>query len=245
MTASRRASTLSMIFPSPAMGRLVVFFIVHPGQRFHLRALMRLTGLPSASIQTELRRMARMGALRREEEGKRVFYTADESHPSWRAWMLLLRSCAHPTDVLREALVDAVGIEIAFVFGSTARGDTRTNSDLDLLLVGDEDAQLHAGRLLTEAQILVNPELDVITYDREQFSARVKSGNAFVQRVLGEPKEWLRGDADALELSGYTGTISHRTWSDIEQGIRNLEEGTVGDAFDIGEVQAVIRIPST
>lgn len=200
MTPRRRASSLASIFPSLAMGRLVVFYIVHPGQRFHLRALMRLTWLPSASIQTELRRMAKMGALRREEERGRVFYAADEAHASWRAWMMLLRACAHPADVLREALVGAAGIEFAFVFGSTARGDTRADSDLDLLLVGDGDAQLRAGRLLSEAQILVDPELDVITYDREQFAARVKSGNAFVQRVLDEPKEWVRGDAETLQL---------------------------------------------
>ncbi|HLM68674.1 MAG TPA: nucleotidyltransferase domain-containing protein [Longimicrobium sp.] len=202
MKTIRRTSTLASIFPSPAMARLVVFFAVHPGQRFHLRALMRLTGLPSASIQAELRRLTAMGALQREEERGRAIYTADESHPAWRAWMLLLRSCAHPVDVLREALVDAPGIDAAFVFGSTARGDTHGGSDLDLLLLGDEDAQLHAGRLLSEASFLMDRELDVIAYDRDELSRRVKSGNAFVRCVLDGPKEWVRGDAGVLELAG-------------------------------------------
>lgn len=199
MKPIRRTSTLASIFPSPAMARLVVFFAVHPGQRFHLRELMRLTGLPSASIQTELRRLTAMGALQRDEERGRAIYTADESHPAWRAWMLLLRSCAHPVDVLREALVDAAGIEGAFVFGSTVRGDTREDSDLDLLLLGDEAAQQHAGQLLSEASFLMDRELDVIGYDRAGLAKRVKSGNAFIRRVLDGPKEWVRGDAGVLE----------------------------------------------
>lgn len=198
MKTTRRNSSLASIFPSPAMARLVVFFAVHPGQRFHLRELMRLAGLPSASTQTELRRMTGMGALRREDERGRAIYTADESHPSWRAWMLLLRSCAHPVDVLREALVDAPGIEGAFVFGSTARGDMRKDSDVDLMLLGNDDAQLHAGRLLSEASFLVDRELDVIGYDRSELEERLRSGNDFVRRVLDGPKEWVRGDEAVL-----------------------------------------------
>lgn len=181
------------------MARLVVFFALHPGQRFHLRELMRRTGLPSASMQAELRRLTGMGALKREEEGGRVIFSADETHASWRAWMLLLRSCAHPGDVIREALVDAHGIEGALVFGSTVRGDAREDSDLDVLLVGDDDAQLHAGRLLSEASFLIDREVDVIGYTRDELSRRLQSGNAFIRRVLDGPKEWVRGDADVLE----------------------------------------------
>lgn len=181
------------------MARLVVFFFVHPGERFHLRELMRLTRLPSASLQAELRRLTGMGALKREDERGRAIYTADEAHPCWRAWMLLLRSCARPADVLREALVGAKGIEGAFVFGSTVRGDSRPDSDLDVFLVGDDDARRNTGRLLSEASFLIAPELDVISYDREELQARLRSGNAFVRRVIGEPKDWLKGDAGVLE----------------------------------------------
>lgn len=181
------------------MARLVVFFVVHPGQRFHLRELMRLTGLPSASLQAELRRLTGMGALKRDEERGRSIYAADETHPSWRAWMLLLRFCARPADVLREALVDARGIDGAFVFGSTARGDPRPDSDLDVFLVGDADARQHANRLLSEASYLIAPVLDVISYDRDELRSRLHSGNTFVRRVVDEPKEWLRGDAGLLE----------------------------------------------
>ncbi|HEX8696480.1 MAG TPA: nucleotidyltransferase domain-containing protein [Longimicrobium sp.] len=196
--SSQHASTLAALFPSMAMARLVVFFAVHPGGRFHLRELKRLTRLSSASLQHELRRLARIGALRREEEGARAVFSADESHPAWRAWMLLLRSGASPADVLREALVDAEGLEGAFVFGSWARGDARPDSDVDVFLIGSDDARLRAGRSLSEAELLVGRELDVIGYDAEQLARRVRSGNAFVRRVLAGPMEWVRGGPEAL-----------------------------------------------
>jgi predicted nucleotidyltransferase len=197
----RPRSSLTSIFPSPAMARLVVFFVVHPGGRIHLRELMRRASLPSASIQAELRRLSDMGALRRMDERGRVTYAADEAHPAWRAWMLLVRACAKPADILREALVDAPGLDGAFIFGSTARGDAREDSDVDLMLVGDPDAQEHAGRLVAEAAILIDREVDVVGYDRAELSRRRESGNPFVRHVLAGPKEWVRGDPHVLALA--------------------------------------------
>lgn len=184
-----------------AMARLVIFFAVHPGARYHVRELSRLTRLSSsASLQHELKRLAQMGALVRENEGPRTYYRADESHRLWYAWMVLLRASARPTDVLREALVDASDLEGAFVFGSSARGDARPDSDVDIFLIGDREARKAASYRLAEAEFLVGRELDVIGYDTDQLAARVRSSNGFIQRVLAEPKEWVRGGFDLDRL---------------------------------------------
>lgn len=190
-------STLGRLFPSMAMARLVVFFAVHPGERFHLRELKRRTGLSTASLQNELERLVAIGALRRVPEGNRTHYSAVEDHPAWRAWSLLLRSAAAPADVLREALVDAPGIEGAFVFGSTARGEAPAN-DVDLLLLGSPEARRAAGRPLVEAELLLDRPIDVVGYDPAEFAARARSENSFVSRVLSEPRQWVRGGPDAL-----------------------------------------------
>lgn len=193
-------SSLAALFPSMAMARLVIFFAVHPGARYHVRELSRLTGLSSASLQHELRRMAQLGALVREDEGGRAYYRADESHRSWYAWMVLMRASARPTDVLREALVDASGLEGAFVFGSTARGDARPDSDVDIFLIGSREARNNAAYPLVEVEFLIGREIDVVGYDREQLATRIRSNNAFVQRVLAEPRVWLRSSDEMLPL---------------------------------------------
>lgn len=203
MTKPRRSATkssLAALFPSMAMARMVVFFAVHPGARYHMRELKRLTGLSSASLQHELKRLAQVGALVREDEGPRTYFRADESHRSWYAWMVLLRASARPTDVLREALVDAPGLEGAFVFGSTARGDARPDSDVDIFLIGSLEARNNAACPLVEAEFLIGREIDVIGYDREQLAARIRSNNAFVQRVLAEPRVWLHSSDEMLPL---------------------------------------------
>lgn len=197
-------STLASLFPSMAMARLVVFFAVHPGQRFHLRDLSRRTRLPSASLQRELRRLVRIGAIARSSgaDDKRVYFAANEGHDAWRAWTLLLRSVAAPADVLREALVDAPGVEGAFVYGSTVRGDTRPESDIDLFLIVEDGHPSKARRRqLSETEFLIGSPLDVVEYDARVAKERAEAGNPFLRRVLSEPKTWVYGGPEALHVS--------------------------------------------
>ena len=198
-SAAESPSSLAALFPSLAMARLVIFFAVRPGGRFHLRELMRRTCLSNASLQREMRRLVAVGAVVRHEDGGRVYFSADEAHDAWRGWILLLRSAAAPSDVLREALVDAQGLTGAFVFGSAARGDGRSDSDVDLFLLVDDEARIDpVRRQLGEAELLIGKPLDVVEYTTADARRRAGSGNAFLTRVLREPRRWIYGDATSL-----------------------------------------------
>jgi len=200
LTSDAFTPSLASLFPSRAMARLVVFFAVHPGQRFHLRELKRRTRLSSASLQRELRRLVDSGALeRREGDGHRVHFAQREAHDAWRAWTLLLRSVAAPADVLREALVDAPGVEGAFVFGSTVRGDARPGSDVDVCLIVREGEPARARRRqLSEIEFLLGKPLDVVEYSAGTARQRARSGNPFLSRILAEPKAWIYGGPESL-----------------------------------------------
>jgi predicted nucleotidyltransferase len=200
-TLNLPGSSLASLFPSMAMARLVVFFAIHPGQAFHLRELKRRTRLSSASLQRELHRLVGMGALEREKgDDHRVRFSQDEDHDAWRAWIMLLRAIAAPADVIREALVDARGLEGAFLFGSTARGDERPGSDVDVfLIVREEEPSTARRRQLAEVEFLLGKPLDVVEYGAGTAQRRAHSGNPFISRVLGEPKIWVYGGPESLE----------------------------------------------
>lgn len=199
-TSDAFGSSLASLFPSMAMARLVVFFSVHPGQRFHLRELKRRTRLSSASLQRELHRLVELGALEREEgDDHRVRFTQREAHDAWRAWTLLLRSSAAPADVLREALIDAPGVDGAFVYGSTVRGDVRPGSDVDVFMIVREGEPSWARRRqLSDVEFLLGRPLDVVEYSAGMARERARSGNPFVGRVLAEPKSWIYGGPESL-----------------------------------------------
>jgi predicted nucleotidyltransferase len=181
---------------SSARARLLAHFVVHPDRREHGRALERHTGLGKRSLQAELERLEAMNLVRREHEGKRVIYSRDASNVQWRAIDSLVGTYA-PALVLRDVLQDVPGVEAAFIFGSSARGDARPDSDIDLLVYGDtQDADL--GSALLEAALVLERRVDAKPYSRERFLRNVAPGASFLPRVLLGPKHWLIGSPEAF-----------------------------------------------
>jgi predicted nucleotidyltransferase len=190
-------ATLHELLPRATI-RVVTHFLVHPESELHFRALQRHTALGIHSLQREVARLESLGLIDRREEDGRVVFRAVADHPSWDAFRVLVREHAHPGDILREAIHDVEGIDAAFVFGSQVRGDTRPDSDVDLLVVGDEIASHQLGEAMLRAQALLDRRVDVKHYTRSKLAAGLAQGSRFLHEVLAGPKEWLVGSAEVL-----------------------------------------------
>jgi predicted nucleotidyltransferase len=165
----------------------------------HVRELRRLTGLGMGSLQAELRRLVRLELLSTRREANRVLYRLETGHRRWQAFRALLASSAEPVELLRAAFAGVDGVEAAFIFGSEARGDTRDGSDIDLFIVGRDDVHHAVSQALTEIELLLQREIDVMEYTLERVQARATRPTEFVQRVMLEPKLWVAGELAALQ----------------------------------------------
>ena len=189
--------TLRDLLPGGTL-KLVTHFVLHPEDRLHFRALKQRTGLGTGSLQRELARLEGMGLISRSLAAGKVFYEPIWERDSWRAFRTLLREHADPVEVVRDALIGVSGIKAAFVYGSTVRGDTRPDSDIDLFILEEEMPLHEIGRATSEAMSLLDREIDVRSYDAGTLAQKLQRGNAFLRRVLAGPKAWLVGSADLL-----------------------------------------------
>ncbi len=180
--------------------RLVIHFLLHPEWKLHFRALKEHTGLGTGSLQRELAKLEALGLLTRVKRRGKVFYEPVVEHPTWNAFRALVREHADPADVLREALSGIEGIRAAFIFGSTVKGDTRPDSDVDLFIVEDPEIPFGVmGGVLLDAEVLLNREVDLIRYTPEKMARRLVSvRNWFLKDVLSSPKLWLIGSDEVF-----------------------------------------------
>lgn len=188
---------LNAFLGSEARARLLAHFVVHPDGHSHVRALERHTGLGKRSLQAELARLEAMGLVRREVDGRRVVYRRDAANRQWRAIESLVAEYA-PGLVLRDALNDVSGIDVAFIFGSQARGDARPDSDIDLLILGDEIDDAELGAALLQTALVLDRPVDVKRYDAESFVRDRAPGASFLTAALAGPSQFLIGSPDAL-----------------------------------------------
>ena len=59
--------------------RVLSLLLLRPGDRFHVRMISRLTGVPAGSLHRDLRLLASAGLLVAERSGNQILYSANES----------------------------------------------------------------------------------------------------------------------------------------------------------------------
>ena len=174
--------------------RVLACLFGQPGRSYSVRELIQATGSGSGGVQREVARLAGSGLLSMQQVGNQKRYRANPDCPIHDELAAIVRKTFGLANPLREALAPlADGIEIAFVYGSVAKGQDTSNSDIDVLLVtdtlsyGEVMAALHP--LIERLGRVVNPTL----YTHAELRTRIEAGNSFVSRVLAQPRIWLIG----------------------------------------------------
>lgn len=174
--------------------------LMHPETSLHVRELARLTGASAGSLHRELRTLAGLGLLQRQEVGRQVHYRANTAHPVFADLAALLRKTAGLADVLREALAPlGKKVQLAFVYGSMAAGTGRPGSDVDLMVLGTATfADL--ARALAPAHAELGRDVNPTAMTVRDFEVRLRGGDGFAHSVMRGAKLWLKGnDSDLAE----------------------------------------------
>lgn len=205
--APKPRDPLSQLLASGALRSVLLFFATHEEATPTVRGLARATGLGLASLEAEIARLERLGVLARRRVGRAMELVLDVRHPLWAALRTLIRAAAPPSDVLRAAFADVPGIEDAFVFGSTAKGTARRDSDVDVLVIGVPDERLFARRTI-DASVLLGRDVAPLVFSRAEWRAERAAGRPFVRDVLDGPKVWLLRGRVAVDANASLGRRS-------------------------------------
>lgn len=174
----------------------------HSDQAFYAREVARLTGGAMGAVQRELQELASAGIIERSELGRQVYYQANRQCPVFEELRDIITKTSGLGAVLRAALsVLNDRVDVAFVFGSLARGTESSESDVDLFVVGDVTfgAVVDAVGGANES---LGREVNPVVQSAQEFTRRVGSGDHFVSSVLAAPRMFVIGDDDVLGRLG-------------------------------------------
>jgi DNA-binding transcriptional ArsR family regulator len=193
-------SILPDILSSRARAEIFRLLFGVSAQELHMRELERRSGLALGTIQQELKKLVGMELLVVRKDGNRVYYSASKAHPLYKDIRSLVLKTSGLVEVLREAL-GRVGVVLAFVFGSIARGEEGARGDVDVMIVTDAGLKVVSGWLSGVSEKLgreVNPHV----LEAGEFKQRRESGDHFLLRVLDSPRLFVVGDDDELARLG-------------------------------------------
>lgn len=192
-SSSTRTSLADALF-SATQQRVLGLLFGQPERSFYATELIGLAGGGSGGVQRELARLEQSGLVTVRRIGNQKHYQANPNSPIFEE----LRNIAFKTiglaEPLRKALAPlATQIHAAFVYGSVAKKLDTAVSDIDLMVVSDSLTYADIfGALEAVGTQLARP-VNPTVYTRQELAKRIQEGNAFMTRLLDQPKLWLIG----------------------------------------------------
>lgn len=172
-----------------------------PDERFYLREIVRLVGAGSGAVQRELAQLVEAELLCREVSGRQVYFSANRESLIYEELRAIVEKTAGVADVLRTCMAPlqrTARIEVAFVYGSVARGAQRSKSDVDVMVIGDV-TMAQVVPTLRDAERVLRREVNATVFPPDEWRAKVADPSAFIRRVLAAPKLFITGGEHELE----------------------------------------------
>jgi predicted nucleotidyltransferase len=194
-------SLSSTLFPGYRR-RVLGLLLLHPEESLHGREIARRTGLPPGTLTRELKRLADVGLLNCERRGNQLAYSANRQSPIFEELAGILRKTSGLADVVVEALEPLTdSIDVAFIFGSVARGTETQGSDVDLMVIGSVDFGAVVDALHLAQQQLsrdINPKV----FTPRDWRNRLEGRDPFLREVAVGKKLFLIGGENGLKELG-------------------------------------------
>jgi len=191
--------------PTSSLGALLLgqtrlailsLLLPQPERKLYLRQIIRLLGAGQGAVQRELALLVRAGILLKTREGNLAYFQANRAAAVFEELRALIQKTAGIADLVRTALLPlADSIERAFLYGSVARGEEQSHSDVDLMIIGDISF-FDVVSVVSPLQETLGREINPTVFTEAEYMKRLGNKDHFLTRVEADPRIELIGGED-------------------------------------------------
>jgi predicted nucleotidyltransferase len=194
---------LAKLFGSDARVKVLSLFMLNAGNEYYLREIAQKTSLAIRSVQRTVEDLTEIGILQREKRGNSVYFRLRDDVPILSELKTIFLKTVGLGALLRQMLAEQKGIQIAFIYGSVAKGEEEASSDIDVAIIGDLSSRQLTSELVKLEREL-GREINATVFTPTEWFSRGKKRDHFVRTLIQEPKIFLIGDNGDLEALSET-----------------------------------------
>jgi len=177
--------------------RVLSLLFGKPDASFYTNEIVRQASMGRGTITRELEKLASSGLVTVTKAGNQRHYQANQESPVYKELSGIVRKTFGIADVLKQALQPVnEKLELAFVYGSVAKGTETFDSDIDLMLIGGGLNYNEVIELLMPAEESLQREINPTLFTQKEYQNRLEDGQSFLQRVMDQPKIMIKGEID-------------------------------------------------
>jgi len=192
----RKSAILETLFPG-TRGDILLATVLQPERVWFLSELATHLETTPSSLQREITALDKCGILRVWRDGRRLYVQAHRDCPVFLELHGLLEKTGGTVPVLKELLSSLTQKVTAFVFGSVARSEERSTSDIDLMVIGSVGL-VELSPLLEKAEERLGRLINPVIYSSEEFETKLARHDHFLTTVLSGPKLMITGEVYEL-----------------------------------------------
>lgn len=170
-------------FKSKITQKLLGYYFINPSKRHYVNELARVLSLDLGNLSRKLKELENEGILASEFLGKQKYYYLDKKYPLLREVKKMYEASYGLKERLAVKLKDIKGLKQAYIFGSFAKGNFSSESDIDLLLIGDHSS-LAATKSILPLQKQLSREFNIIDMTEKEFKQKRAAKDSFLRNIF-------------------------------------------------------------
>jgi predicted nucleotidyltransferase len=198
-TTESTAGLASALF-SRVQLRVLGLFLGAPSRTYQVREVIKLVGSGRGAVQRELKKLTAAGILIASTTGARKVYQANLQSPIHGELSGIILKTVGLLEPLRKALKKfAPTIDVAFVYGSVAKGKDTAKSDIDLMIIGDDISYSEIFGALQKAEKTLARPINPNLMSPAEWKAKSAHKSSFIIKISQQPKLFIFGNEDELK----------------------------------------------
>ena len=173
---------LDLITKSETRKRIILLLLYNQEESFYINQISHLTKSSSGNVQRELRKLEELGLVNKERKGNLVYYKIKKDNPFFSEFKGIVDKTIGINKIIKENLKELEEVEFAFIFGSYAKGDFNSESDVDLYIIGKvKEEEVYQAIKKAEKEVYRDISYHIAT--KEEFQEKMKK-SFFCQEIL-------------------------------------------------------------
>jgi predicted nucleotidyltransferase len=184
---------------SKVQQRVLALIFGQPERSFYTSEIVRNVQSGTGAVERELSRLRRSGLVSVERVGNQKHYRANRDSPVFEELRSLVRKTIGLANPIRESLEPyADKIKTAFIYGSVAKGTDTAQSDVDLMVIGNELNYSDLYSALQDAGNILRREVNPIFLSESDWSRKAADKDSVVSKIMHLPKIFIIGSEKDL-----------------------------------------------
>ncbi len=184
---------------SKVQQRVMALLFGQPDRSFYTSEILRHVDSGVGAVDRDLTRLQRSGLVTVERVGNQKHFRANKQAPVFEDLRGLLEKTVNVTDPLKKSFErHASNIRSAFVFGSVANGADTADSDVDVLVIGDDLNYSDLYTAAQEAEQTLKRPVHPLFMTPQDWQRHVSDEGSVMNMITKSPKLFFIGSESEL-----------------------------------------------